>query len=71
MAGYWPSTLSQSIKVQKKEQGQSVSSHLDRISLVSEVFIIWPKDSTKKFCFWESKAGNPEKESVGPSCPLG
>ena len=38
-----------------------ISSHLDRISLVSKGFIIWPKAHTKELSFCGSKAGDPER----------
>ena len=50
MARYWPSSFfaclwtemeSRSINMQKKEPAKSISSHLDRTSLVIKGFIMW------------------------------
>ena len=66
MAGYWPSsffaclwteTESKSINSQKKERGQSISSHLDRTSLVDKGFII---RLSGKF-FLRDTTGSPER----------
>ena len=51
-------TKSRSIKTQKR--ARSISSHLDRTSLVNKGLITWPKDYAKELRFCEDKAGDPE-----------
>ena len=54
MAGYWGSSFSV----------RSMTSHLDRTSLVNKGHIIWSKYYTKEFRFGGNKAGNPELKEL-------
>ena len=73
MARYWPSSFfaclwtemeSRSINTQKKEPAKSISSHLDRTSLVNKGFIMGE-------FFLARYGGLSRAGKIAPSCSLG